>query len=234
MSSPPATDLRTRLEKVGSARDSWFLAMFIALACWMVSCSESEFGRHFGAIRCFFPRMLSAYQTPEGIVVREREGDPPPPDSWIEIGNVGWASVHERGFWGRTRREYLAYFREPDGGAASRVLSEQELDDVREAAAVAVERQAADWSSPELLHCAAMMRAGVQNEGKPLVSGWLHNAFSLASGLTLLIAPFRYRVLSRAARRLQDQVDRRCPDCGYDCTGCPAATCPECGLRLLV
>jgi len=233
MSSPLGTDLHTRLEQVGSAQESWFLAMLVALPCWMVSCSESEFGRHFGATRCFFPKFLVAYDTPEGIVVRQQY-DKPPPDSWIEIGNVGWATVQDRGVWGRTRREYLAFFREPSGVTEPRELSEQERAAVRESAAYAVERQAAMWASPQLIRCAAMIRAGVQNESKPLISGWLHNAFSLASGVTLVIAPGRWIFLTRTARRLRNTRDHLCPDCGYDCTGCPAAECPECGLRLVV
>lgn len=207
--------------------------MIVALPCWMVSCSESEFGRNFGATRCFFPKFLVAYDTPEGIVVRQQY-DKPPPDSWVEIGSVGGASVHDRGFWGRTRREYIAFFREPFGAMQPWELSEQELVAAQESAAQAVERQAAERSSPELLRCAAMMRAGVQNEIKPLVSGWLHNAFSLASGLTLVIAPGRWIVLTRTARRLRKARDHICPGCGYDCTGCLAGTCPECGLRLVV
>lgn len=217
-----------QLERVNTARVLWLLAFLAALPVWAVSCSTSRFAERFdGRTRCFFPRHLIAYETPEGVVVRLQYGEPSPPQDWIELGAVGFASTREIGVWGRATRVDLALLRPP----YDRALSDADMPSYRESAAAALERLATERNSPALLRCAAMMRAGVQEASHPNLAGWLHNAVSLGSAVLLCLAPFRLRSLACRARWLRAPAPGVCPACRYDCSGCPtAACCPECGL----
>ncbi len=75
------------------------------------------------------------------------------------------------------------------------------------------------------------LRRGEGVYTQPLWSGYLHNTFSAASALGLLVSlgwiPARWRQFRRGSA-LQRGV---CPTCGYSLAGLTTPICPECGGR---